>query len=601
MVDLSLSGCTPEPLMNYLKALGVFRLVAEQADSNARLSWRGGVAHLHSTLGRHALIEYFTNEYEPTPIVGPWGGRSGFYPGSSESAAREAPDSIVSAADTNPRLEPFSAAILAIRNILARHGFKEKVRDEDKQRLMEICRNELDDSMLSWLDCVYVLTEDSRKFPPLLGTGGNEGSGSYVSTFAQIVSAMLTRQPQPGDIENAIFGGFNTQLGGVAVGHFNPGAIGGPNSSQGFSGGGGVNSWDYVFAIEGCLLFAGAASRHYGTDTAGRAAFPFCVEAVAVGYPSGSDKEAGKSTRLSCGCRFCEPVQFSELSRLFSEGRAQLGRQQAKNAVEFILALATLGVSRGIDSFVRYAFVMRNGLNYFAAPLGRVEVRARPQARLLEDRPLVEWLDRLRRACSDKEKTPARYQSALRQIDCSVFEFANRSESGNDATHLTNILTVLGQAEHALARGLRFAQEKYIRPLQGLNPQWLRQADDGQGRSASRPPWAGIRGEPDVVGPFALLEPVEFSGNYAKWSPGSTSAVWSNQSLASNLAQVFRRRQMEAFRRGSSRGQQHVGVPLRSPYFATLPDVVAFLRAELDEDKLTDLLCGVAGRRLVES
>lgn len=33
---LSLAGCTPEPLGNYLKALGVFRLVAEQADPNVR-------------------------------------------------------------------------------------------------------------------------------------------------------------------------------------------------------------------------------------------------------------------------------------------------------------------------------------------------------------------------------------------------------------------------------------------------------------------------------------------------------------------------------------------------------------------------------------
>jgi hypothetical protein len=38
---LTLAGCTPEPLMSYLKALGVFRLVAEQADSVARGMWKG--------------------------------------------------------------------------------------------------------------------------------------------------------------------------------------------------------------------------------------------------------------------------------------------------------------------------------------------------------------------------------------------------------------------------------------------------------------------------------------------------------------------------------------------------------------------------------
>ena len=34
-----LKGCTPEPLMNYLKALGILRLVAEQRDPNAQGCW----------------------------------------------------------------------------------------------------------------------------------------------------------------------------------------------------------------------------------------------------------------------------------------------------------------------------------------------------------------------------------------------------------------------------------------------------------------------------------------------------------------------------------------------------------------------------------
>ena len=75
MPDLALVGCTPEPLMNYLKALGVFRLVAEQRpDAEARMSWSGGVAHLESKLDRAALVEFFTNEYRPTPIIVPWSG-----------------------------------------------------------------------------------------------------------------------------------------------------------------------------------------------------------------------------------------------------------------------------------------------------------------------------------------------------------------------------------------------------------------------------------------------------------------------------------------------------------------------------------------------
>jgi CRISPR-associated protein Csx17 len=37
--DLELRGCTPEPLMSYLKALGILRLVSEQKDNNTRGWW----------------------------------------------------------------------------------------------------------------------------------------------------------------------------------------------------------------------------------------------------------------------------------------------------------------------------------------------------------------------------------------------------------------------------------------------------------------------------------------------------------------------------------------------------------------------------------
>ncbi len=585
MAELRLSGCTPEPLMNYLKALGVFRLVAEQADPSATMSWRGGVAYLHSTLDRDDLITFFTERYQPTPIVGPWGARSGFYPGSSESSARGALDSIVCAAATEPRLHSFGIAIQSVRTLLARYGYDQKVKDDDKLTLMRICRNELPEEVVQWLDAVFVLTDDSRRFPPLLGTGGNEGSGSYVSTFAQVVCSLLIEHDNDEGIVNAIFGEFASKVGGLAVGHFHPGAIDGANSSQGFDGGGGANSWDYLLAIEGCLLFAGAAVRRYGAERMALTAFPFCVDAVAVGYASESDKEAGEGTRAELWLPlWSASVTLSELSNLLAEGRAQLSRRQARNAVEFALSVATLGVSRGIESFVRFAFVKRNGLSFLAAPLGRFTVTSRPRARLLDDPPITEWLERWRRACSDKDKTPARYQSALRQIDRSMFAFANRSEHGNDESFLLNVLIALGNAERTLSRGLRFAADKYLRPLQGLSRQWLAQADDGSAEFRLASAVAGIRGQREGIGPFrAFLEEVDVT-NFVSWSPGSTSAVWSNRTLEANLGAVFRRRQMEAFRAG----QRHA--PLSSARPARLADVIAFLHSETDDEKLTSLL-----------
>ena len=215
--------------------------------------------------------------------------------------------------------------------------------------------------------------------------------------------------------------------------------------------------------------------------------------------------------------------------------------------MEFALALATLGVSGGADAFIRYAFVKRNGLSYFAAPLGRVDVRPISLARLLDDPALASWVQNLRRACSDKEKTPARDQTALRQIDRAMYEFATRAEKGNEAKHLIGLLRALGRAERSLATGQAFCEEKHLRPLQGLSPRWLLGAAvPGEAGREIRlaASLASIVGEKqDRVGPIRNhLEPVRQNGRWVSWDRGSTSAIWSNRPLVDNLAAVLMRR-----------------------------------------------------------
>ena len=75
---LPLVGCTPEPLISYLKALGVLRLVAEDGDHgdpHARGAWENGAFVLYSKLSRKELIDFFLNHYAPSPILAPWGAR----------------------------------------------------------------------------------------------------------------------------------------------------------------------------------------------------------------------------------------------------------------------------------------------------------------------------------------------------------------------------------------------------------------------------------------------------------------------------------------------------------------------------------------------
>ena len=65
-----LKGCSPAPLANYLKALGILRLIVEQsADANARGWWQGEHFSLLSNLTRDELEEFFLERYEPTPLV----------------------------------------------------------------------------------------------------------------------------------------------------------------------------------------------------------------------------------------------------------------------------------------------------------------------------------------------------------------------------------------------------------------------------------------------------------------------------------------------------------------------------------------------------
>ena len=99
-----LVGCRPEPLGSYLKALGVLRLVAEQADRDASACWAPDGFVLSSRLDHDALVRFFLEAYQPSPILSPWNSSSGFGPeGAGELHVIEA--------SADPRLQPYREAI----------------------------------------------------------------------------------------------------------------------------------------------------------------------------------------------------------------------------------------------------------------------------------------------------------------------------------------------------------------------------------------------------------------------------------------------------------------------------------------------------------
>jgi CRISPR-associated protein Csx17 len=589
MTEIPLTGCTPEPLMAYLKALGILRLISEQKDAGARGWWRNDVFWLRSSLDHDALVNFFLEKYEPTPIVAPWGARSGFYSGSSEKTARIALEEI--SASVTPRLAMFRQCIANVRVLLDQLGFTAKASDEEKIRLLRRCRNHFPDELVPWFDACVVLTGDSRRYPPLLGTGGNEGSGSYVSGFAQQVLECVLRRKHDEALEVSLFTGHARDvLGTQTPGHFSPTAAGGANGTQGFEASTNTNPWDYLLCIEGTCLWASAAVRRLGSPARGMAAFPFTVNVCGSGSTSlaTSDGKKPKQAKRQIAEMWLpmweRHLSASEVCSILSEGRASVGGRQAETALDIARAASTLGVDRGIHRFARTAFLMRNGQSFLSIPLGAFEVTDRRDAELLRqiDYP---WLETFRRATSDKT-APPRFFSILNHIDSAVFDFCKYG--GN--SFFQKVIVALGKAERALALTEGKVGQSKIKPnpLSGLSPDWIEAVEDGSVEFAVARALASVHDPEAKIGPSrANLEPVDWRKNCRAWAEKDRAVVWNAADLATNMANVLQRRMMDGQRTGCER------LPLASRFTVSLDMVAAFIAGEIDEQRVEELIWGL--------
>lgn len=157
---------------------------------------------------------------------------------------------------------------------------------------------------------------------------------------------------------------------------------------------------------------------------------------------------------------------------MITEGRASLGTRSTARSVDFARSIARLGVARGLDSFERYAFHKRNGNMHLAVPLGRWPVAPQPHQQLLDD--VDGWLDCARRAARD-DHASASLRSAVRRTDEAVLEVCR---AGGVPPRWQGLLSELGDAEAAIARGKKRRAEGWLRPLPPLSPGWVEAASD---------------------------------------------------------------------------------------------------------------------------
>lgn len=595
--DLHLDGCTPEPLASYLKAVGIHRLVAEQRDADAHGYWKGEVFQLRSGLDRDGLVEFFLTAYQPTPVVSPWSGGSGFFAKDN----KEALTAIKFSGES--RFGDYRETIDRVERILGKTP-RDKPSKEEKAILLSRYRAELPDRVLSWLDAALVLTVDAATFAPVLGTGGNDGrldfSRNFMDRLVDVLS-LAPGAPAPAHSEArlrlALFGEGEAPLASAAVGQFDPGGVGGPNAEPGFEAGSLINPWDYILMIEGAMLLAGAVARRLGSEGRGRAAFPFTVSSSAAGWATISDGEPAAARAELWLPLWSRAASLPEVAQLFAEGRAQVGRRQSRSGVDFARSVAGLGVDRGISAFQRYGFLRRSGKNYLAAPLGRFAVRGQEHVGLLDELDL--WLGRLRRAWSDGNG-PASWRRALRGIEEAIFAYC---EFGG-ARRLARVLEALGRAEQYLALARKDPQDK-LSPL-SLSGRWLAACDDGTTEYRIAAALASI--DHPEVGPIrGQLEPVVQKGKRPDWSQSSTDVAWAATGLPANLVALLERRHLmleQGTRKQGQDGRTAVAddrwrkqPPIEGRYRVSLADVQRFLAAQTDDGRLSDLLWGLAAVR----
>ncbi len=630
---LRLAGCTSTPLASYLKALGVLRLISSPsnnatgiaADAGARGWWEGGTFHLATNLDLEELIRFLLESYAPSAIIAPWNGGSGFYPTDNKEGFGPLTQTVA------PRFRAIAAAIAEAADEIAHRGLTARPKDDVKAALIAALRGRLADSSLQWLDAAVALSGARLSFPQLLGTGGNDGRLDFTNNFMRRLVAprgglfdAASGSPGPAShrlLRAALDADVTPGLRSNSAGQFAPGDAGGANATVGYEGNPHANPWDLVLALEGAVLFAGAATRrHQGSPEAG-ASFPFTVRPTAGGSGGVAETDETSVRAEFWAPLWHRPAGCDELIGLLKEGRAILHGKTARDGLDFARAATSLGTSRGMTAFERYGFVMRQGNMYLAAPLGRrVATSHVPEsAELINDLDTGGWLQQVRRAALDGN-APGRARQLMKRFQDILFALTDTQAS---SATVRNAFELLGEIVGWLATspGARAA----IPPPPRLRRAWVQRADDGSPEFRAAAALASLGWDPGTApnaspGPdtshrdaeaipdrgtavhaepaatarqtsvpmavhLAPVAPGTVTRRFRKWDAGGNQAltVWRAGGLVANLVEVL--------------GQRSLVGQLGEPLSATAPthsDVITrFLAEEFDDVRCSRLLGGL--------
>lgn len=575
-----LEGLQAQPLASYLTALAVLRLVHEQKDATVSGAWCDGHFILDTVLNEDELLSFFLDDYQPTPLASPWNGGSGFYAKDNKDGFNAILHSDV------PRFAPYRKTLEKISAMVASLDLDARPEGEDKVQLFRGLRATLDDRSLQWLDAAVVLIDDNGqtlpKYAPLLGTGGNDGHLDFSSNQMQRLEEMfISDKAKPQEnlqlLKAALFGSITRFLKNSPIGQFDPGSAGGPNLSVGFEGNALLNPWYYVLMIEGALVMAAAAVGRLKDPSRSGSAFPFTVSHFGAG--NGKLGNAEKNRQELWLPLWDKPAGYPEVQGLFAEGRAQVGAQQARNPVEFSLALASHGTSRGLTGFSRYGFLERNGKSYFATPLGYHAVGSRDNASLI--RSLERWFSRWR----SKLSNPASVARAVRRYDTAVMDHLATGRKGS----FVALLERLGELHLLLCHTPKLRAE--IRPLPTLEAGWAKAADQDEPSPELRLALAlsSLSGDQEArLDLRAQLSP--YDSKKRTWEEVGWIPRWVGSDVCQRMLGVLRHRLLAAKKSADIHPNKEAMTLLWGQTPATRSDIDAFIEGRINDQRLERLV-----------
>lgn len=633
-------GCYITPLSSYLKALGLMKIIGEQKDGNARFYWENSIFLIETELSMEQIIDFLIDDYSPSPIMSPWSGGGGFYFSDNHESMDKIVESqkkrfeeyrynlniikglfpefnclsIETVKEYYNRdkdkygklLKKTDVLVKKLENIVKdkevseanlfeifkespelKKDIKEVIktyvdnqRDDKTLKVQTVkkCRNNLTDRCVEWLDAsILVNSENELSFPPLMGSGGNEGHLEYSSFFMECIVYLFIEQKRDVTAEllrNSLLNEYTDNLKAHSFGKFDPGRAGGANQgnaieSKNFK----VNYWDFILLMEGALLWSNDIGKR-SISSKGNLMTPFTVRISNVGFNSASHNGSSALEKEVWTPIWGNKSSLLEIKVFFTEGRVSLRGRAPKNGLEFAEAINLLGVDRGIDGFNRHLLLVRRGDALVATDVGYLDVKDNEFVNLLNDiESFNEHVNRrLRKIGSDDAVFERNKERIKRGVEEAAYELTLNG-SQNKALKL---LRAIGRSEilidnvslkGVMKKGTDNENEKM------LDPEWIVKAYDGTSEFRLALALSSIR---------VINE--ENSQGESLWSLKNKQLSWHGDSLYTKLKNVILN---VAIGGTSGKSSSHTII---GSVGASVDDITRFIQGITDEKKIVDLL-----------